>query len=154
MIEAIALSIDSSSPGPRVNEEVLVEVVTSGRYRLVKSPGFVLGLAAGDIFEVLDGGAPHVLKRGGNICIQMFCAKADADVIAPYATRKIVAIRGWLDGKIEKELVFSVPVSSGFDAIETCMNNITSEFVGSEWHYGNVYAGDGITPLEWWKAEP
>ena len=60
------------SDGRRQGEESLpAVVVTPGRYRLLASPGFVEGVAAGDEFE-LSQESPlgyRVLRRGGNLCV-------------------------------------------------------------------------------------
>ena len=53
-------------------EQVHVEDRGAGTYRLLQSPGFVLGLAADDVFELEPGGTFKLLRRGGNISIQMF----------------------------------------------------------------------------------
>jgi hypothetical protein len=34
--------------------------------------------------------------------------------------------------------------------IQALMVRLAKEF-GVEWEYGNVYAEDGTTPLNWWK---
>ena len=64
-------------------------------------------------------------------------------------------IGGYLDGESHpggSVLVFTIPVSVGFPAIERVMADVIKQYPESEWYYGNVYAEDGITPLNWWQS--
>ena len=55
-------------------------------------------------------------------------------------------IGGWLDGKGESFLVYTIPISVGFPAIQRVLENCSWE-----WFYGNIYdPTDGVTPLNWW----
>jgi hypothetical protein len=55
--------------GNPVEESVLVETLGPNRFRLVRSPGLVPGLAAGDEFELAAAEAHgyRLLIRGGNV---------------------------------------------------------------------------------------
>jgi hypothetical protein len=133
-----------------VEEEVVVEPLGGNRHRLLQSPGLVLGLAAGDVFEVGERGECRVLERGRNVCIQIFF-RADGPSLEARATEGLAALKGRLDGKTAKELVYTVPVSSGFTEMERVLADLVSRFPGAEWYYGNVYdPNDGVTPLNWW----
>jgi hypothetical protein len=35
--------------------------------------------------------------------------------------------------------------------LEEKLNRAVEGSPGAEWYYGNVYADDGVTPLNWWK---
>lgn len=66
-----------------------------------------------------------------------------------FATGRVIQLRGWLDGKAAKELVYTIPVSAGFPAIEGLFSEVKAAYpdVGSG-YFGNVYdERDGVTPL-------
>ena len=125
---------------------------------LMRSPGLVSGLAAGDEFELSDDDEPQgyrVLSRGRNICVQIFFPHDPSrcrQPLVPLAER----IGGRLDGgassgKSSGVLVFTFPVSVGFPAIERVMAQVKSLNPACKWYYGNVYdPKDGVTPLNWW----
>jgi Domain of unknown function (DUF4265) len=134
----------TSKSGRRVYEQVLVKQ-EGAHYRLVQSPGLVIGIAAGDLFDLAANDAPRVIERGGNVCVQVF--SPDATALAPMLGARFAAIGGRLDGSTAKNLVYTVAVTAGFDAIEA----IFAELDQVEWYYGNVYdPKDGKTPLNWW----
>jgi Domain of unknown function (DUF4265) len=103
-----------------------------GRFRLLHSPGFVEGIAAGDEFRVLDGhGAFEVTRRSGNIAVQAF----GSDPLAPLAeglARRVLELAGVLDGQIERGMVFTIPVAAGFPAIESVFNAFVSSYPGGK----------------------
>lgn len=141
-----------SSSGRPAYEEVLAEWVDGNRYRLIKSPGLVLGVAAGDEIELCDNESFRVLRRAGNVCVQLF--SSDPDLLQQcerHLTPLLRALGGWLDGRAEKELVFTIPAEVGFRPIEQALGGASQLFKGIEWYYGNVYDPvDGVTPLNWW----
>jgi hypothetical protein len=125
-----------------------------GRFRLLYSPGFVEGIAAGDEFRLLDEhGAFEVTRRSGNVAVQVF----GSEPLAPQAgglVRRVAELGGVLDGQIERGMVFTIPVAAGFPAIESVFNEFVSSHPGTEWLFGNVYdPRDGVTPLNWWVQE-
>jgi Domain of unknown function (DUF4265) len=141
----------------RAGEEGLeVEELGPNHYRLVYSPGLVEGLAAGDEFAVFKDEplGYRILKRSGNFCVWFFFSKeasnrgADGDLVR----QRVEAIGGRCDGGMRYVLVFTIPLSVGFTAIETLFNQLVTEFEGATWFYGNVYDPlDGETPLRWWE---
>lgn len=138
------------SDGSVAFEQVHVDPLGSGRYRLRQSPGLVLGLAAGDVFELTPEGNPTVLERSGNICIQVFHPEGRTDFEAEL-TASLQQLGGWLDGRASREVVYTVPISAGFVAIELALNRLVASFSYVEWLYGNVYDPvDGVSPLNWW----
>lgn len=150
-ITTLSLFADTSSTGKPVYEEVVVEPLSNHLYRLVQSPGLVLGVAADDIIEVTPDRRHKVVTRGGNLCIQLF-SRERIDEIERFSNPLFAAIGGRLDGKVTKELVYTVSVSVGFATVQGIMEKITGEFPFAKWYYGNVYdPRDGITPLDWWK---
>jgi hypothetical protein len=120
---------------------------------LLHSPGFVQGIAAGDEFQILDQqGAFRVLHRSGNIAVQVF-SEVPVDPIVGEFTRRVAEIGGVLDGRIERGMVFTIPIQAGFPTIEALFNELVAAHAGMEWFYGNVYdPRDGMTPLGWWTG--
>jgi hypothetical protein len=133
-----------------IYEEVHVENCGAGTYRLLQSPGLVLGLAANDVFLLEPGGAFKVLQRGGNIAIQIFSAQS-LERIEPFVSSELEGLGGRLDGQTAKELIYTVPAQVGFPDIERTLNDVAARFPSIKWYYGNVYDPvDGVTPLNWW----
>lgn len=140
--------------GQPVREPVHVEELPGGEYLLLFSPGLVLGLAAGDRFRLLDSeGRFEGTRRGGNLAVQVFSerplGKQREGLVA-----SVVQLGGKLDGEFQdRGLVFTIPVSAGFPAVEAVFNTFVAETPGTEWFYGNVYdPSDGVTPLNWWTT--
>jgi hypothetical protein len=144
------------SNGVRQGEESLpVVALGGGRYRLLASPGFVEGLAAGDEF-VLDPSEAcghRVLRRGGNLCVWFYHTEPLSEGSAATADVRRVAesLGGHLDGGYSRMLVLTVPLAAGFDFVAQAFDDAVRRHAGSAWLYGNVYdPSDGITPLNWW----
>jgi hypothetical protein len=150
MKETIQLLAATGPSGKPVYEELLVEPCGPETYKLVASPGLVLGIAAGDTIRVAGSDSFEIVARGGNLCIQIF--SRDIDEIEEFATEAMARVGGRLDGKNKLELIFTIPMRAGFAPIEQAMKHIIERFPGTEWGYGNVYdKSDGVTPLNWWK---
>ncbi|TRV79529.1 DUF4265 domain-containing protein [Streptomyces sp. 130] len=145
----IRLLAGKKTSGEPVFEEVPVEELTPpGEYRLLASPGLVLGVACGDVVRVdSTTGEFDVLLRGGNLCIQLYGPPPVGDSVA----QAIESLGGWRDGRASKLTVFTLPAVRGFSEVENVLNSVAEENSGVEWFYGNVYEKDGVTPLNWWK---
>src|SRR5262249_27089286 len=127
------------SQGEPLREPVHVEPLGNQRYRLLYSPGFVQGIAAGDEFTLLNNdGAFEVVRRSGNLAVQVFSPETVEPIKADLSQR-VAALGGTLDGGIERGLVFTIPLRAGFPAIEAVFNQFVAEHPGLEWYYGNVY---------------
>lgn len=136
--------------GTPVFEELHVEELGPGLFALLQSPGLVLGVAAGDVLEVADRRIQSVLSRGNNLSIQIFPGTAGI-AAERAATTEIAGLGGWLDGKSEHQLVYTIPVSVGFPAVEAVLDKLAALHPPLEWYFGNVYdPRDGVTPLNWW----
>lgn len=136
--------------GEPVMEEVLVDEIDSPHvFRLVATPGLVLGVAAGDTLSIdIDAGTFEVVSRGGNIAVQVYGPHDLADTIKS----QITSIGGYLDGRSGGLTVYTVPASAGFDKLERILNLAITRNPQLQWYYGNVYdPDDGITPLNWWR---
>ncbi len=121
-------------------------------YRLIKSPLFVSGIAAGDQIKLLDEspGAFKLICRGGNLAIRVL-SKADVADLARELVPAMETLGAVLDIESPRALVFSIHVSIGFNAIEEVLNQWTDGTL-SVWQYGNVYDTDEhSTPLNWWN---
>jgi hypothetical protein len=143
--------------GARQGEESLpVADAGAGRFRLLASPGFVEGLAAGDELELADD-APlgyHVLRRGGNLCVWLYFARdvAEGSAEAADARRVAESLGGRVDGGYARMVVLTIPLAAGFAAVEGALDAAVARHAGASWSYGNVYdPRDGETPLDWWR---
>lgn len=137
--------------GKPAKEPVHVVDLGDGRFHLLYSPGFVLGIAAGDEFRLLDeDGKFEIICRSGNVAVQVY-SRSPVNPAVQEVTQRVSEIGGALDGKTERGMVFTIPVKAGFPVIEETFNAIVKDYPDMEWFYGNVYdPGDGITPLNWW----
>ena len=147
--------LESYRDGRPMRDPVHAADLGRGRFRLLHSPGFVQGIAAGDEFEVLGpDGAFRVVHRGGNLAVQVFGRETFPPEMAAETARRVAGeLGGTLDGRIERGMVFTVPVAAGFPAIERFFGELEAATPGLEWVFGNVYdPDDGVTPLNWWVA--
>jgi len=131
-------------------ESVLVERIGPQRYLVLASPGLLEGFAAGDEIELAPGESSgyRIARRGGNVCVQFFWRAAES---RPWLEPQVAALGGRLDGETPGLLVFTIPVSAGFPAIERIFYEADKRCPGCRWMYGNVYdPADGVTPLNWW----
>jgi len=124
-------------------------------FRLTATPGLVNGTAAADVVHVEADGAFNVVRRGGNLAVQVYARDLADDVYGPLEA-EVRLLGGYLDGGGDGRdggsvRVFTVPVAAGFPAVEAAFNSFVKQHPDAEWYYGNVYEpGDGITPLNWW----
>jgi hypothetical protein len=136
-------------PGQEATEEILVERVGDGEFRIASSPGLVEGLAGDDII-VPAADEPRgyrLVRRGKNLCIHLFTQAEQRDRIQLILQEKLLPLGGWLDGTMGATgLCFTVPLKAGFDNVESTMQ----EVVGEEWYYSNVYDHTTDQPLNWW----
>lgn len=136
----------------RIHTETLeVEPVGDGRYKLAFSPVLVQGLAEGDVFSLDEEGWPVVHERSGNVVVQMFHR---LDFAPLEQVRARVAGLGGHGYDLDKvTAVYTIPARAGFVHIESIFTRIESLYgERMTWRYGNVYADDGTTPLEWWEG--
>lgn len=114
------------------------------------------GLAAGDVIE-LDQSLRlgfRLVSRGQNLAVIVVFEKPEDKYSAKTKRleESIQTIAGVSDGGPAGVLVFTVPVSSGFQAVQSVLTKFEGEVPGCSWWYGNVYeAGDPSQPLNWWK---
>ena len=151
------LRVPVLSDGVRKGEEMLpVAELGEGRYRLLASPGFVEGLAAGDEFE-LDADSPlghRVVRRGGNLCVWFYHSEplSESSEVTADIRRVAESLAGHLDGGYSRMLVLTIPLATGFDAVAAAFDDAVRRHAAASWLYGNVYdPADGMTPLNWWR---
>ena len=146
----VHLAIRGADAGAK--ETVHADAIGGSRYRLLSSPGFVLGVAAGDEIELLgDDGEFRVVRRAGNVAVQLFSREPVAGFRDALAAAVREELGGVLDGGIERGLVFTIPAAAGFAAIEALFEHEVHARPGTEWMYGNVYDPDTGEPLGWWN---
>ena len=136
--------------GRRLYETLPAVALGGDRYKLLASPGMVLGIAKGDEIKMFaEGGEFELINRGGNLCIQLYKPPDGSTNIDSLAEKIETDRGGTLDGWTHRLAVFSVPVRSGFNSVEIVMDDFVRSNMGCEWCYGNVY-DDNDVPLNWW----
>lgn len=143
----------SVGPDEPVTEELCVEVVEPEVYRLLVPPLLTVGLAPGDEFSIDHATQrPRVRHRSGRLLIWVYPGDTDPEHLASLADA-VVALGGTLEGGPEhgRIVVFTAPVTVGFEHLEPVFEQFVREHAGAEWLFGNVYADDGVTPLRWWE---
>ncbi|HEX5576100.1 MAG TPA: DUF4265 domain-containing protein [Gemmatimonadales bacterium] len=152
MIEIRLPALDES--GQRSIEEVLPAVSLGGdRFRLVGSPGLVEGVAAGDEVELApaDPTGYRVLRRGGNLCVWLYVPQPPPEQTDARLSQAATTLGGYLDGGNTGLRILTIPVSAGFERVETEVEAAVVELPGSSWAYGNVYDhADRL--LGWWDS--
>jgi hypothetical protein len=144
-------ALDEARTTVAMQETLEVEDVPAG-VRLLHSPAFVDGIAGGDVVTLEPGLLQgfRVVSRGGNLAVLTVFPTAELRGQAePELSKAVRALQGVCDGGPPRMLVFTVPVSSGFPAVDALFNTVPERWPGAVWYYGNVYAADH-TPLNWW----
>lgn len=151
-MDTINLYVGNTSAGEKVYENLPVLALGDARYRLLVSPGLVLGVAKGDEIKLFEEDGNFVLlSRGRNLCVQLFITETASKEVDALASQMIELLNGTLDIRTDKQAVFSIPLESGFGGVEAVLNAFVDQNPGCEWYYGNVYDNvDGQTPLNWW----
>ncbi len=151
----IELPICHNESGRLGTEVAEVEPVGPNQFKLLYSPGVVEGVAKGDVIELsnTDPKGFSVVRRSGNLCVWFYFPKPGINR-GPDGDRVRAAVErsgGVCDGGGNTHLIFSVPVSSGFVAVEALFDGLVMQYPGSSWLYGNVYdPWNDLKPLEWW----
>jgi hypothetical protein len=149
------------SGGSRVgSEEVPAERVGSCTWRLLRSPLYATEVAAGDVIRLQDEGTGEfeIVKRGGNVCVQLFLGPNESDdmqatsAVANAVLERIEPLGGRVDAQTAGLVVFTLPVVSGFAAIERVFKAAARVYPGVQWQYANVYHPVSGEPLRWWEA--
>ena len=151
----IKLPIFDENRCPRGHETLEVEPVGSC-VKLLHSPAFIDGIAAGDIVQ-LDSETESgftVKTRSGNICIIVaFKDSAAKAAHGPRVSSKIEALGGLCEGGPRDLLVLTVPHSAGLKEIESAVSNCRVETPTFEWWFGNVWGTDHPPTLHPWLSQ-
>lgn len=151
---SIEVATEDICDGKPLLESIPAEPLSSNQYRVLASPGFANGFAAGDIIELLDSdGRFKVIERANNVCVQIFFAGDKRLAMREFSTR-LGRVGGRLDGGRDGDgghlLIYTIPYAGSFQPIEETLTNLPAEIQLETWMYGNVYGASG-EPLNWWK---
>lgn len=139
--------------GPDADELVPARPLGGELYKVLATPGIVLGCAAGDTVRVDADGRFAVVGRGGNVAVHIYAKPALEQRDVDDLRRRFEAIRGLVEAPAHLRFaVVTVPVSAGFPAIEAALHAWMSTRTGTEWFFGNVYDDDDV-PLRWWDGD-
>jgi len=145
-IEVVFQGVD----GREVRENLLVESVDGDRLRLVFTPGFVQGVAAGDVVTYDESSHTiSLVERGGNVAVQFFYRDVPDFVLTHIAEQVSLVAGGTVDGELDGLRVFTFPATVGLRSIEDFMNSFVEAY-RIEWTFANVFDENG-QPLNWWK---
>ncbi len=140
-------------------EEVPAESVGEMTWRLTRSPLYATECAAGDVIRLLNQtGEFEIVRRGGNVCVQLYLGPAASDdirataLVAKTLLRDLAPVGGRMDAQTAGLVSFTVPVTAGFPAIEKVLRAATTRSPGAQWQYANVYHPTTGEPLRWWDA--
>lgn len=145
----VEVAADTLPDGRIVRETLWAETAPSGSLRLVKTPLVAQGLAVGDEFEVGPDKAFHVVRRGGNVTIQLFMKPTLTEDVFAQLAEAVRQLGGGFDAHTHSIAGFWVPVIAGFPVIETIFDEFVAGHEDCEWMFANVYGDDGL-PLNWW----
>ena len=148
MVE-IAVRAGTRGDGQTVYERLLAEELGDAKYRLLRSAAFANGIVRGDVIELHDDGSFRVLVHSGLVAVRIF-ARGGISAIAATLGPALNSFDGEIEHEDERLLLFSVPVTAGFAAIEAVMSQLLEGRNDVLWRYGNVYDAAG-EPLNWWQ---
>ena len=124
------------------HETLEVERLGEQRFRLLHSPAFVWGVAAGDVIE-LDGGVIagfQIRSRAGNVAavVALNDAAEKTGPLVQKLIQDVALLHGRCEGGPTSMLVFTIPVDVGLRRITTLFDGFRASVGGSSWWYGNV----------------
>ena len=142
-------------------ELVPAKSLGDSNWLLLRSPLYAMQLAAGDTIRIIDHetGKFDIVVRSGNVAIQLYLSEDESDDaqatanVALNVTPKVIELGGRLDGQTAGLIVYSIPITAGFSAIEKIFEKATKEFSGALWQYTNVYDASTGESLNWWDKE-
>ena len=135
---------------PEGIEHVLAEPASDGLFRILLTPGFVSGFAAGDLVGYdADAQTLTLVDRGGNVGVQFFHPRLESHVLA-HIEEQVKSVGGTVDGRLDRLLVFTFPASVRVSNIQTFLRAYETSF-GVEWEFANLFDADG-DPLPWWEG--
>lgn len=143
----INLRVEGSEGG---TQPVEIELISPKVYRILHSPGFVEDVAAGDVIRVIDEktGAFEVIEYGGNVSVKISDTRSINKKL-PEIDSILSKVNSRRDGNLEHIAVWTIPVESGFEAIEAAVSKACELLEEPVWWYGNVYDSQD-NPINWW----
>jgi len=143
----INLIVEGSEGG---TQPVEVKLISSSVYRILFSPGFVEGIAAGDVIRLTDQvkGEFEVIEYGGNVSVKISDVSRIVEKL-PEIDSILTKVGARRDGNLERVAVWTIPVKSGFNDIELSIANACKILEEPDWWYGNVYDSQN-NPINWW----
>ena len=94
----------------------------------------------------------RIVHRGGNLAIHVFSESPVAPLRKQLEQEVETSLGGRVDGGLEHALVFTVPLSAGFPAVDRFFDELVRSRAGMVWSYNNVYDPASGEPLNWWVA--
>jgi hypothetical protein len=155
-MEHLSLPVLDGNETEVVTREVLeVERLQDGGFRLLHSPAYVWGVAAGDVIDLVptELAGFRVRSRAGNVAVVLTLkdlADKSSDLVRELMAQ-VNSLGGVCEGGPGRALVFTVPVSAGFGSIESTFNVFCGGLEGAAWWYGNVLDRHD-RPLGWWEG--
>jgi hypothetical protein len=153
-MEHLDLPVLDTDESTVVGREVLeVEPLLDGGFRLLHSPAFVWGIAAGDVIDLVPSELTgfRLRSRAGNVAVVAAVSEdtpENSDLVQALISA-VDALGGVHEGGPGNAMVFTIPVRAGFGRIEAAFNSFTSNCAGASWWYGNVLDKHD-QPLRWW----
>lgn len=146
----VGLRAGTRNDGTPAIEVVPCDDLGGRRYRILGSPAFAMGCAAGDVVLVDDDANFVVEARHGNVGVQIYAGEQMRAESLGELRDRFVELNGLVEWpKDPRFAVVTVPAVSGFPAIEAAIGRWCAENPGTEWQFANVYTEDG-KPLNWW----
>lgn len=148
--DRVVLKVGIQDAGERGGvENLLATPVSPNEFRLILSPGFVQGFAAGDIVRYDEQRQTlGLVERGGNVNVQFFHEYLPVNVVS-HIKNQVESVGGRVDGELGRLLVFTFPLSVGVANIQNFVTAIENTFP-VEWQFANLFSESG-EPLEWWR---
>ncbi len=135
----IRLLAGHDGTGRPVFEVLPARVLGEHSFELSRSPGLVLGCAAGDVLQVADGGTFEVIKSGANVCIQAYRGGPFSPEALAALEAGLTALNGTVEAPADRRfIVGTVAREVGFPAIERVMNDWAAGVDNTEWWFGNA----------------
>jgi hypothetical protein len=142
-----------TGPSDEAVEADVIDERTPQIVRLRHSPGAAQGFAAGDTIDISTR-PPTLLRRGGNLCVQLWLDDArELDLAIDELLPGVEALGGRVDGGSNHMRVLTIPATAGFAQVEALMTSAATRRARIEWMFGNVYDPTSGEPLGWWDAK-
>ena len=142
-MEHLSLPVLDAQETRVVGAETLeVERLDDGGFRLLHSPAFVWGIAAGDVIELHgdDLAGFRVRARARNVAVVLVVPDAAGreTALVQRLIEDVASFDGRCEGGPARALVFTIPAEAGLRRISTLFDRFCESLEGTSWWYGNV----------------